>query len=87
MLKLSFAVAVMDAVSDNAGTHFNTLFFDEALDGLDTELKLKAFNLLTELSTTHESVFVIDHSDTLKTCFSNSYHVTLENDESRVKHD
>lgn len=84
LLKLCFSVSVMKAAANRAGIHFNALFFDEALDGLSSDLKLKAFNLFSELSKDHESVFVIDHDEALKTLFSKSMHVILENDESRI---
>lgn len=85
ILRASFTIAVMKAASDRAGVHFNCLFFDEILDGLDAELKVKAYALFEELSTSHESVFVIDHSTELKSLFTKSYQVELVGDHSEIK--
>lgn len=85
LLKLCFAVSIMEAASNASGIHFDTLMFDESLDGLDSDLKLKAFNLFSELSKRHSSILVIDHSEGLQNLFDNKFHVTLENDISSVE--
>lgn len=85
LLKLSFVVSVMEAAANNAGTHFSTIFMDESLDGLDSDLKIKAFSLLEELSTKHEGVVVVDHSEAFQQLFSNKYHVTLNGDVSSIE--
>lgn len=84
LLKLCFSVAIMSAASDQAGVHFDTLFFDEALDGYDTNFKVKAFDLFQELSKSHSSVFVIDHDPEFQGLFENQIHVIMEEDVSRV---
>lgn len=80
LLKLTFAVALMSVTSDKAGVHFDNLWFDESLDGLDDSLKVKAFDLFTELAQEHNSVFVIDHAESLKQLFEQSYYVDLVED-------
>ena len=85
LLKLCFSIAVMTAAANKAGVHFNTLFFDESLDGLDSELKIKAFNLFDELALTHDNVIVIEHSQELKSLFANIYSVTMKNDVSTIE--
>lgn len=85
LLKLAFVTSVMKAAANNAGIHFPNLFFDEALDGLDGDLKVKAFGLLQELETEHESILVIDHAPEFQNLFTKRYHVTLEGDYSRVE--
>ncbi len=85
LLQLTFSLSVMKAASNKIGVHFDTLFLDEALDGLDSELKTKAFNLLTELSTKHSTVMVIDHFDSFKTLFDKKISVQLINDESVIE--
>lgn len=87
LLKLCFAVSIMKAAANEAGMHFDTLFFDESLDGLDSDLKTKAFSLFSELSISHSNVLVIDHSGELQTLFSNKFQVTLNDDISEVKND
>ena len=84
ILKLAFGCAVMKGVSNHKGIHFDQIFFDEALDGLDETMKSRAFHLLEELSIDHESVFVVEHSESLKSMFSNSYKVSLDNGESNI---
>jgi DNA repair exonuclease SbcCD ATPase subunit len=85
LLKLSYSVAVMKASSNIAGTHFSTLFFDEALDGLDAELKVKAFTLFESMSQDHETVMLIDHSPDFHQLFTTKFHVTLDGDESSIE--
>lgn len=84
LLKLSFSVSVMQAAANAAGVHFDNISLDEALDGLDADLKVKAFGLLEELSTEHGTVLVIDHSAELQSRFSVRYRVQLEGDESAL---
>lgn len=84
LLKLCFSVTVMKAVANKAGIHFGAIMFDEALDGLDTDLKLRAFGLLSELEKEHESVLVIDHSTDLQNLFEKQYRIYLVNDESVI---
>lgn len=86
MLRLCFSIAIMEASANNAGVSLGTLLFDESLDGLDTALKLKAFDLFSELEKSHESVLVIDHSEELKEMFSNKYEIKLVEDQSEVIH-
>jgi len=85
LLKLAFVVSVMQASSNKAGIHFSNLFFDEALDGLDAELKVKAFDLFQELSQDHESIMLIDHSPEFHQLFSTRYHVDLVGDNSQIE--
>lgn len=86
LLKLCFAVATMHAAANNAGIHFSTLCFDEALDGLDENLKIKAYALFSELELKHETVLIIEHNSTLQSLFSRSCHVKLEGDESTISY-
>lgn len=85
LLRLAFTVSIMTTVSHNHGVHFDNLFFDEALDGLDGELKSKAFRLFEELSKEHSSILVIDHSEEFKTLFNKQYSVTIESDISTIR--
>lgn len=85
LLKLCFAIALMQAVSNQSGVNFNQVFFDEATDGLDTEMKLKAYGMLETLSQQYESIFLVEHSEDLKAMANNSYRVELINGESHVE--
>jgi len=85
LLKLCFSVSIMEAAANAAGVHFDNLYFDEALDGMDDELKVKSFSLFTELSTAHSSIIMIDHAPAFQSLFDNKYHVTMESDHSLIE--
>ncbi len=85
LLKLCFVASIMQAAANNNGQHFSTLFFDEALDGLDSALKEKAFGLFQELAKTHESVLVVEHSPEFQNLFDVRYSVQLEGDMSTIE--
>lgn len=84
LLKLCFGVSVMRSVSNHKGIKFNAVFFDEALDGMDDNFKTKTFRLLEGLSLEYESVFVVEHSENLKSMFSNKFTVELINGNSTI---
>lgn len=85
ILKLCFATAVMQAVANHHSITPSQIFYDEALDGLDGTMKEKAFHMLETLALNHESVFVVEHSESLKALFPNSFHVTLTNEGSKIE--
>lgn len=85
LLKLCFSVAVMSAASNRAGVHFENLFFDEALDGLDTELKIKAFKLFEMLEQGRSSILMVDHAPEFQNMFSKTFLVTLDGDTSKLE--
>lgn len=82
ILQLCFSAAVMSAASNKSATHFDSLFFDESLDGLDGELKLRAYDLFLSLESRHSSIFVIEHSEELKSLFTSKISVKLIGEES-----
>lgn len=84
LLKLCFGISVMKAVSNHHGIKFEQLWFDEALDGMDDNIKLKAFSLFQILETEYESVFVVEHSSAIKSCFNNKITVELVNGASEI---
>lgn len=77
LLKLCFATSIMKAAANSSGIYFNELFFDEALDGLDVSLKVKAFDLFADLAKDHGSVFLIDHAVEFQELFSSKWKVKL----------
>lgn len=85
ILKLCFSRSVMDAVSERSGVLFKDLFFDEALDGLDTELKVKAFSLFENISA--DTIVLIDHAPEFQNMFTNRVAVTLDNDRSTLTYE
>lgn len=87
ILRLCFAVSVMEIAALNAAHHFTTLFFDEALDGMDSNFKLKTFALFQKLQLNHASVFVIDHTPEFQNLFEKQYLVELKDDKSIIKED
>jgi ABC-type molybdenum transport system ATPase subunit/photorepair protein PhrA len=76
---------MMIAVQDQTGVIPNVIFLDEALDGLDDNLKTKAFGLLQKISLRHEATFVVEHNSQLKSMFTNTYNVTLKNGFSEIE--
>ncbi len=85
LLKLSFSTAIMSAASNRAGVHFDTVMYDEALDGYDSNMKLKAYNLFCEAAKKHSTVMVIDHSPELHNLFENRLLVTIDQDRSTIE--
>lgn len=85
LLKLSFGIAVMDSIQNQHGLHFEQLFFDEALDGLDENLKIKAITLFEQLATKHNSVYIVEHSSAVKAMMNNRIDVTLINGASQIE--
>lgn len=85
LLKLSFALACMHGVSNRSGVKFENLFFDEALDGLDENLKVKAFALFEALEPSFHSIFLIDHSTAFQNMFTKKYAVKIEGDKSTIE--
>lgn len=85
LLKLCFSVSVMKAASSKAGIHFENLFLDEALDGLDVDLKVRAYALFEEMSQNASTVLVIDHSVELQQMFHNKFLVTMDNETSHIE--
>lgn len=84
VLKLCFSVAVMKTIANHQALSFNALFFDEALDGCSDLFKEKAYGLFSKLSLDYENVFVVDHSEALKSMFVNKIEVTLHNGRSII---
>lgn len=82
LLKLAFITSIMEASANSNGVHFENLFFDEALSGLDGTLKTKAFGLFQELAKSHSSILVIDHDQEFQTLFDKKYSVSLVSDNS-----
>jgi len=87
LLKLCFGAAVMKKVAKYSSVNFRQVFFDEALDGLDEVLKVKAFRLLESLAIGYDSVFVVEHSSELKNLFHNKIKVQLVDGYSEINDD
>ncbi len=85
ILKLCFAVSVMQAVQNHHGIKCDQLFFDEATDGLDDSMRVKAADLLSTLVQSYNSIFLVDHSEAVKAVINNKYHVELINGQSVVE--
>lgn len=85
LLKLCFGIAVMKAVSNQHGVHFNQIFLDEPTDGCDENFKTKAVQLFESLALEHDTVFIVEHSPAIKALVSNHIVVALENGESSLE--
>lgn len=84
ILKLCFCTAVMTCVQNHNGLSIDTLFYDEAMDGMDDETKAKAFTLLEKVATNYSNVFVVEHNENLKTLFHCSIIVSLQENHSII---
>jgi len=85
LLKLCFGLSIMKAVSNNNSVKFNSIFLDESLDGLDDNLKVKSYTLLQTLALEYDSVFVVEHNESLKAMFPKRFIVTNTNGESTIE--
>lgn len=85
LLKLCFALSVMQAVGNSSGVSFDSIFLDEVMEGLDDNFKTQALRLLESLSSQYSSVFFVEHSETVKASVNNKYHVELVNGQSQIK--
>lgn len=85
LLKLAFGIPYMKAVEDKAGVKFNVLMLDEALNGLDPALKVKAFTLLQSLETSYETILLIDHHEEFQNMFSKKFLVTKTGAYSQIE--
>ncbi len=85
LLKLTFSLAVMRTVSNYHGIQPSTIFLDEAMDGLDEQMKAKGLNLLNALTKEYSSVFFIDHSESIKAACNNRYEVSLIDGKSQIE--
>ncbi len=70
MLKLAFCLSMMTAVQNHSGQKFTVLMLDEALNGLDESLKVRAFALLETLEQRYETVYAVEHSEAFKQLFT-----------------
>lgn len=84
LLNICFSTSVMKASSNRLGLHFDQLFFDESLSGLDADLKIKAFRLFQHLNKLHTSIYVIDHATEFKALFDKQYKVEINGDVSTM---
>lgn len=87
MLKLAFSIGYMQAAENTAGIKFGTLMLDEAMNGLDADLKVRAFGVLEEIEPQYTSVLLVDHAEEFKQLFSNRFSVTKSGTSSEVAHD
>ncbi len=85
LLKLSFGVSVMKCVSNHHGVNFNQVFFDETLDGMDDTTKTKAIRMLETLALEYDSIYLVEHSETVKALIDNKYSVELVNGQSKIE--
>ena len=84
MLKLCFGVAVMKTAAIRHALDFSQLFYDEATDGLDENNKTRAVRMLETLALKAGSVYLVDHSEALKSMINTKYKVELTNGRSQI---
>lgn len=86
MLTLCLWSSLRKLALNKAGVSVSLLMLDECLNGLDEGLKIKAFRMLEALESEHETVILIEHSESIKECFNNRFEVELVGDHSQVTH-
>ena len=59
MLKLCFGISIMQTVANRHALSFSQVFFDECLDGLDSDMKLKSLKLLQNLQ--YSAIYLVEH--------------------------
>jgi DNA repair exonuclease SbcCD ATPase subunit len=69
LVNLIISLSLQDLVGSRASKSINLAMVDEATDSLDSENTTAAINLLTSLSQTRGSVFVITHNKELQSLF------------------
>jgi exonuclease SbcC len=84
-LKLAFSIALLEASQNTAGRKFETIMFDEALNGMSDKLKREAFGVFQELGKEHGTVLLIDHCEELKSFFSRRFLVTKKGSISAIQ--
>lgn len=83
-LKVAFSIALLESAQNKAGRKFDVVMFDEALNGMDNGLKMKAFGVFQELAQEHATVLLIDHSEELKSSFDVQFHVEMTGASSEI---
>jgi len=84
MLKLCFGIAVMKSVATHHALDFRQIFLDEALDGLDDSNKMKAIQMLETVALDYDSVYIVEHSETVKAMIENKVLVELVDGRSEI---
>jgi len=83
-LEMSVTLALNDLASLSNNTQTDLVFFDEAVENLDTEGVKGFFNLLKEISKI-KKIFVITHNQYLKSLLDDITTITVEKTESKSK--
>lgn len=84
ILKLTFAVSLMEIIGNEYAEPIQTLFFDEPSDGLDEGLKVKCLELLMNLHKKRQNIYVIEHTSAVHSLFDKEYAIELLGDESNM---
>jgi DNA repair exonuclease SbcCD ATPase subunit len=85
LLKLCFSISVMECIQNAKGIKFNSIFLDEALDGLDDILKIKSYRLMQYLALQYSSVFIVEHNAELKALAEKKFIVSINNGVSTIE--
>ena len=85
LLKFSFGMAVVKVVRDMNAIGDGPLWIDEAFDGLSEEFKVKAFHLLSAMNKDYSTIYVVEHSQELKSLFFNQYKISLVDGRSTLE--
>jgi DNA repair exonuclease SbcCD ATPase subunit len=82
---LAADLGLMDLVAARERAAVDLLLLDEVLDGLDASGRARVVDLLTELSRTKSSIFVVSHDPALEQLFEHVVVVTKERGVARLE--
>ncbi len=85
MLKLCFGLSVMKTIQNHHAISLKQILLDESLDGMDDINKMKAVRMLETIALDYDTIYLVEHSETVKAHIDNSYLVTLNNGNSQIE--
>lgn len=86
LLCRAFSFAYMKAAEDASGVKLEVLALDEALNGLDPDMKVKAFSMFQAMAEEYSTILVIDHHAEFKQLFPRQVLVTKSGAYSQIEH-
>ena len=81
---LAVNLAISDLACSMSQSSFNILMIDEMFNGLDENGKNQTVKLLKDLEGRFDTVFVIDHTESFKSMFTNTINVEKVGGVSRL---
>lgn len=82
---LCVGLALQRLVAQRSRARFNLAFYDEVFDHVDAAGTERVIDVLSDLTSTCESVFVVSHNEDLKPWFPSTLRIVKEDGVSRVE--